>query len=66
MHRSKGSGWQKLLAFVVAAVYCGIVAYIVVTVVTQAQGELRLARAGRRGRASPALTRLLPLLRRRG
>ena len=66
MHRSRGAGWEKLLTFVVAAFYCGIVAYMVVSVATSATRELQLVKAGKKRETRPGVANLLRRLRQRG
>ena len=58
MGRSRGSLLGKILPFVVAALYAGIIAYIAMGIAKQARLELQRARAKKQP-AWPELVRLL-------
>ena len=61
MEPKRGSFLEKVLPFVVAAFYAGIMAYMVIVSVTRAQKELRRVRA----RKPPSLLQVGKLLRSR-
>jgi type II secretory pathway component PulK len=60
---AKTSLAEKLLAFVIAAVYSAVVAYIVVGVTRRAAVEVRTLRA-ERSRQKPAAPQLAAMMRR--
>jgi hypothetical protein len=60
---TKTSLAEKLLAFVVAAVYAAAVAYIIVGVTRRAAAEVRALRA-ERGRRKPVAPQLAAVMRR--